>query len=62
MFTVPGDGGLDYAAIMHALAGMDYSGWIVIEAEQDPSLADPRTYAGLGLGTLKAEAARAGLQ
>ena len=61
MFTVPGDGGLDYAAVMHALARMDYSGWIVIEAEQDPSLADPRTYAKLGLGTLKAEAARAGL-
>ena len=61
MFTVPGDGGLDYAAVMHALAVMDYSGWIVIEAEQDPSLADPRTYAKLGLGTLKAEAARAGL-
>ena len=61
MFTVPGDGGLDYAAVMHALARMDYSGWIVIEAEQDPALADPRTYAKLGLGTLKAEAARAGL-
>ena len=61
MYTVPGDGGLDYAAVMHALAKMDYSGWIVIEAEQDPSLADPRTYAKLGLGTLKAEAARAGL-
>ena len=61
MFTVPGDGGLDYAAVMHALAVMGYSGWIVIEAEQDPSLADPRTYAKLGLGTLKAEAARAGL-
>jgi inosose dehydratase len=41
---------------------MDYSGWIVIEAEQDPRLADPRTYAALGLKTLKHEAAKAGLQ
>jgi len=62
MFTVPGDGGLDYARIMRALKAIDYSGWIVIEAEQDPKLADPRTYAALGLKTLKDEAAKAGLQ
>lgn len=62
MFTVPGDGGLDYAEIMRALARINYSGWIVIEAEQDPGKADPRTYADLGLKTLRAEAARAGLQ
>jgi inosose dehydratase len=62
MFTVPGDGGLDYGEIMRALKAMDYSGWIVIEAEQDPKLADPRTYAALGLKTLKDEAAKAGLQ
>ena len=62
MFTVPGDGGLDYAEIMRALKAIDYSGWIVIEAEQDPKLADPRTYAALGLKTLRDEAARAGLQ
>ncbi len=62
MFTVPGDGGLDYAALMTALAKIHYSGWIVIEAEQDPALADPRTYAQLGLGTLRERAAEAGLQ
>lgn len=62
MFTVPGDGGLDYAALMAALAKINYSGWIVIEAEQDPALADPRTYAKLGLGTLRERAAAAGLQ
>ncbi|WP_428152385.1 myo-inosose-2 dehydratase [Brevundimonas sp.] len=61
MFTVPGDGGLDYVEVMSALKRMDYSGWIVIEAEQDPALADPRTYADLGLRTLKARAAEAGL-
>ena len=61
MFTVPGDGGIDYAEIMQALKRMDYSGWIVIEAEQDPSVAEPRTYADLGLKTLKARAAEAEL-
>ena len=62
MFTVPGDGDLDYAAIMAALAAMHYQGWIVIEAEQDPALADPRTYARLGLTTLQDLAAEAGLR
>ena len=61
MFTVPGDGGIDFAALMQALKRMDYSGWIIIEAEQDPALASPRTYAELGLATLKREAAAAGL-
>ena len=62
MFTVPGDGGLDYAAVMRALADIGYSGWIVVEAEQDPAVANPRTYGELGLRTLEREAAAAGLQ
>jgi inosose dehydratase len=62
MFTVPGDGGLDYAEVMRALADIGYSGWIVVEAEQDPALADPRTYGELGLRTLEREAAAAGLK
>jgi inosose dehydratase len=61
MFTVPGDGGIDYSAVMKALADMNYSGWIVIEAEQDPKLANPKTYADLGLKTLQARATEAGL-
>ena len=61
MFTVPGDGDLDFAAVMMALKAMTYSGWIVVEAEQDPKLADPRAFAELGLKTLKQEAAAAGL-
>jgi inosose dehydratase len=62
MFTVPGDGDLDYGAVMRALADIGYSGWIIIEAEQDPALADPKTYADLGLRTLEREAAAAGLK
>lgn len=53
MFTAPGDGDYDYAPFMQALADMRYSGWIVIEAEQDPAIANPREYSQLGLDTLK---------
>ena len=35
-FTVPGDGSLDFAAIVKRLAGHGYEGWFVVEAEQDP--------------------------
>ena len=62
MFTVPGDGGLDYAAVMRALADIGYAGWIGVEAEQDPAIADPRQYGELGLRTLEREAATAGLK
>ena len=62
MFTVPGDGGLDYGALMQALADIRYAGWIVVEAEQDPAIADPRQYGQLGLRTLEREAAAAGLK
>lgn len=61
MFTTPGDGDYDFAPFMQSLKGMDYSGWIVIEAEQDPAVADPRTYNQAGLDTLKRLAAEAGL-
>jgi inosose dehydratase len=62
MFTVPGDGALDYGAVMRALADIGYEGWIVVEAEQDPARADPRTYGELGLRTLEREATAAGLK
>jgi inosose dehydratase len=62
MFTVPGDGGLDYGAVMRALADIDYSGWIVVEAEQDPAVANPKEYGAIGIGTLRSEAEAAGLE
>jgi inosose dehydratase len=61
MFTAPGDGDLDFGPLMRALADTAYEGWIVIEAEQDPTIADPRTYSRLGLATLKQAARAAGL-
>jgi inosose dehydratase len=62
MFTVPGDGSLDYQAVMQALAVIDYRGWVIVEAEQDPALANPREYAQVGLRTLRQAAAAAGLK
>ena len=61
LFTVPGDGDLDYGAVMAALAQIGYSGWIIVEAEQDPAKADPRRYQELGLRTLREKAGAAGL-
>jgi inosose dehydratase len=62
MFTVPGDGGLDYAAIMRALKAIDYSGWIVIEAEQDPVKAPPARYVKMGFDNLNRFIDAAGLK
>lgn len=45
VFTVPGDGMIDFAPIADALADINYAGWIVVEAEQDPALAPPLEYA-----------------
>ena len=62
-FTVPGDqdGGVDFAGLLKVLAGARYDGWIVIEAEQDPSLRNPLLYQTLGLATLKRLSKEAGL-
>jgi inosose dehydratase len=62
IFTVPGDGDLDFRTVMQALGKIGYSGWIIVEAEQDPAIADPRRYGALGLATLRREAAAAGLR
>ncbi|MBK8456092.1 MAG: myo-inosose-2 dehydratase [Phyllobacteriaceae bacterium] len=63
VFTVPGDpeGGVDFPPVLKIAAEHDYSGWLVIEAEQDPLKADPVTYQSMGLKALKAFAREAGL-
>jgi inosose dehydratase len=48
VFTVPGDGGLDFAPMYDALGQARYAGWFVVEAEQDPSVAIPREFAARG--------------
>jgi inosose dehydratase len=47
-FTVPGDGCIDFQAVTDKLKAMDYAGWIVVEAEQDPAKAPPYEYSKLG--------------
>ncbi|WP_373505985.1 myo-inosose-2 dehydratase [Aestuariivirga sp.] len=47
-FTVPGDGSLDFGAIVKKLAGYGYEGWFVVEAEQDPRKAPPLKMAQIG--------------
>ncbi len=41
MFTVPGDGSVDFEPLARFLGEGGYSGWLVVEAEQDPSKAPP---------------------
>ncbi len=48
VFTVPGDGCIDFAAFARALAEIGYAGWVVVEAEQDPAKAPPFEYAKMG--------------
>ncbi|WP_035851439.1 myo-inosose-2 dehydratase [Kitasatospora azatica] len=45
VFTVPGDGAIDFRPILGVLAEADYRGWLVVEAEQDPNKAVPLEYA-----------------
>jgi inosose dehydratase len=44
MFTVPGDGDLDFSAVGDFMRTSGYRGWVVVEAEQDPAKAAPRLY------------------
>lgn len=46
VYTVPGDGLIDYVSVFKQLQG--YNGWVVVEAEQDPKIANPLKYATLG--------------
>lgn len=59
VFTVPGDGCVDFAGVLKELPG--YAGWLVVEAEQDPEKANPLAYAKLGHANLTRFAAGAGL-
>jgi inosose dehydratase len=47
-FTVPGDGSLNFEAIVKRLASHGYEGWFVVEAEQDPIKSPPLEMAKIG--------------
>jgi len=48
MFTVPGDGCIDFPGVLSRLSDAGYDGWGVVEAEQDPEQANPLDYARRG--------------
>src|SRR5690606_31563175 len=60
VFTVPGDGSIDFGAVAQVLAEIGYSGWVVVEAEQDPEKANPLDMARIGHKTLTEAFTRAG--
>ena len=62
VFTVPGDGLIDYDPIMAALYDTGYEGWVIIEAEQDPAKANPLVYAKMGHEALCSALGKAGYQ
>ena len=61
-FTVPGDGSLDFAAIVSRLASYGYEGWFGVEAEQDPKVSPPLEMAKKGHAALMRVMASAGYE
>jgi inosose dehydratase len=61
-FTVPGDGSLDFEAIVKRLASHGYQGWFVVEAEQDPKVSPPLEMARIGHRELLRVMAAAGYE
>ena len=61
VFTVPGDGAIDFSAVLEVLKDARYQGWLVVEAEQDLAKAHPLTYARMGYDYLSGAVRRIGL-
>jgi inosose dehydratase len=60
VFTVPGDGMIDFKAVAALAAEIGYEGWFVVEAEQDPEKANPLKYAKIGHEALSEALGEAG--
>jgi inosose dehydratase len=52
-FTVPGDGAVDFDALLRLLRDHGYRGWLVVEAEQDPVVAPSYAFAEKGFRHLR---------
>ena len=61
-FTVPGDGCIDYLPFLKILKKKNYSGWLVVEAEQDPKKANPFKYAKIGYNYLSKKVLESGFK
>jgi inosose dehydratase len=53
VFTVPGDGVIDFPPVFRAIQDIDYQGWLIVEAEQDPEKAPPLEYARMARKFIK---------
>lgn len=53
VFTVPGDGAIDFAPLIERLRAHGYRGWLVVEAEQDPAVAPSYAFASKGFRHLR---------
>lgn len=62
IFTVPGDGMIDFKAVAELCAEIGYEGWFVVEAEQDPRKANPLKYAKIGHEALSEALTKAGYE
>ena len=58
VFAVPGDGSIDFEPLLKELSKNSYSGWLVVEADQDPAKAHPLTHARIGHDCLRPLAKR----
>ena len=58
VFAVPGDGSIQFQPLLQELARNKYSGWLVVEADQDPAKAHPLTHARIGHDCLRPLAKR----
>jgi inosose dehydratase len=58
VFAVPGDGSIDFDPLLKELSSHKYSGWLVVEADQDPAKAHPLTHARIGHDCLRPLARR----
>jgi inosose dehydratase len=42
LFTVPGEGEVDFSQVADFVPDSRYDGWLVVEAEQDPAKSPPK--------------------
>jgi inosose dehydratase len=62
VFTVPGDGNFNFPGLFKMVSDNAYSGWIVVEAEQDPAKAHPLTYVSMGYNNIESYCEKFGIQ
>ncbi len=53
VFSVPGDGCIDFESLFKQIFKTNYHGWLVVEAEQDPDIANPLIYAKIGYNNVQ---------